>query len=175
MRYLGKFNETCFISCQRHFILLSGIFHSLPCIHFISISYLALGYFITTQADFSLFISFLAWGYFITTQSNFSFFIFHFIPCLGLFHNHPVRFFIVHFILCPGLFHNQPVHFFISCPRLFHTTLLDFSLFISFLAWDNFIPPRWISIPAARDFIYFISCLGRFHTHLDAFFIACLA
>ena len=43
--------------------------------YFIFISYLALGYFITSQADFSLFISLLAPGYLITSQADFSLFI----------------------------------------------------------------------------------------------------
>ena len=105
MRYLGKLNDACLISCQRHFILLPGIFHihfiscprlfhnqpgrffilhfiSCPRIShnqpgrfFISISLLTPGYFITTQADFSLFSSLLAPGYFITSQADFSLFV----------------------------------------------------------------------------------------------------
>ena len=175
MRYLGKLNETCLISCQMHFILLSGIFHSLPCIHFISISYLAPGYFITSQADFSFFISLLAPGYFIITQIfHYSFHYlpwaisqpprqifyhsFHylhqaisynpgrfFITCPGLFHNHPGRFFSIHFIICLGYF---------------ITTQADFH--IHFITYPRLFHIHFITCSKLFH-IHFVACPGLFH------------
>ena len=75
MRYLGKLNDTCLISCQRHLILLPGIFH----IHFISCPRL------------------------FHNQPG-RFFIIHFITCPRIFHNQPGRFFISISLLTPGYF-----------------------------------------------------------------------
>ena len=83
------------------FIPLSGIFHSLLCIHFISFPRLVHNH----PGRFFISILLLSPGYFITTQADFSY-PFHYLP--WLFH--------IHFITCPRLFH---IHF-IACPGLSH-------------------------------------------------------
>ena len=136
---LGKLNETCLISCQRHFILLPGIFH----IHFISCPRL-----FHNQPD--------------------RFFIIHFITCPRISHNQPGRFFIVHFIISLGYFITSQVDFllFISLfawparqifhylPRLFHSQPGRFFISISLLTPGYFIS---ISLLAQG---YFISLPG---------------
>jgi hypothetical protein len=154
MRNSGKLNEKCIIFCHRFFIFLPGIFHSLPCTFFISISFLALGYFIPPCWIFH-FISFLPFAFFIPPLH-----IFH--SPLGAFHSLPFAFFIplggISFLtLC--IFHSTPPHFSFPALHIFHSC----PTYFSFLTLRFFHSPRGVfhSFP----FAFFIPAPHIFHSY----------
>jgi len=180
--YFIGFFITCQVQFVIHFIPCPGLFHrifhylpgaicypshslpwaiswdfSLPArCDLLSISFLALGYFI---------------GFFITCQVQF---VIHFIPCPGLFHR------IFHYL--PGAicypFHSLPwaISWDFSLPARCNLWSISFlalgyfipsSLHFSLLARCNFLS---ISIPALG---HFIPCMGPLHTNPVGFFITC--
>ena len=173
-----------FISCCAHIsypfhclpsaisYLACHIFHYLPGVIYLSISFFALGHFIPTLLDISLlarcnfFYPFHSLPWAISYPPCWIFhclpgaIFYHFIPCPGAFHSHLIAFFItwqVQFIYpfhsLPRPFHTHPVGFFIACQ-------VRFFLSISFLALGYFIPSSLhFSLLVRCDFLS-ISFLG---------------